>query len=188
MPSTAISRLKTTVIPKDDGGYVLSPAAEVGNHTLWPGEAGSRRVTGRKDGEVAPMAIGEQMSRSLPDQPETRIELSVPGVDSHLGVIRTVVGRAAMIAGFTFDGIEDFALAIHEAAALLLISSPERVLMSLWSDGDVLFVELHAEGGDGTWPAHDLAEDIRWNLLNSLCDRVWMLEGQVGIGLSQSKR
>ncbi len=61
-------------------------------------------------------------------------------------------------------------------------------MMSLWSDGTVLFVELRADGGDGTWPAHDLEEDIRWNLLNALCDRVWLLENQVGIGLSQSKR
>ena len=134
------------------------------------------------------MAVGERMSHSLPDQPETRIDLSVPGVDSHLGVIRTVVGRAAMIAEFTFDGIEDFALAIHEAAALLLTSAPDRVMMSLWGDADALFVELRADGGDGTWPSQDLGDDIRWNLLNALCDRVWLLEGQIGIGLSQSKR
>ncbi len=134
------------------------------------------------------MAVGDLMNRPLHDQPDMRIDLTVPGADSHLGVIRTVVGRAAMIAGFTFDGIEDFSLAIHEASALLLTGTPSRVLMSLWSEGEVLMVEVRAEGSDGTWPAGELGEDIRWNLLNALCDRVWVLDGQVGIGLSQSKR
>lgn len=133
------------------------------------------------------------MNRPLHDQPDMRIDLSVPGADSHLGVIRTVVGRAAMMAGFTFDGIEDFSLAIHEASVLLLTSAPSRVLMSLWSEGEVLMVEVRADGGNanggnGAWPAMELGEDIRWNLLNTLCDRVWVLDSQGGIGLSQAKR
>ncbi len=134
------------------------------------------------------MAVGDVMNQPLHDGPDMRIDLTVPGADSHLGVIRTVVGRAAMIAGFTFDGIEDFSLAIHEASALLLTGAPSRVVMSLWGEGEVLIVEVRADGSDGTWPAADLDEDIRWNLLNALCDRVWVLDGQVGIGLSQAKR
>lgn len=117
-----------------------------------------------------------------------KIDLTVPGIDSHVGVIRTVVGRAAMIAGFSFDGIEDFSLAIHEASALLLTAKPSRVVMSLWSEREVLMVELRSEGGNGTWQAPSLDEDIRWNLLNALCDRVWVLDGHSGIGLSQAKR
>jgi hypothetical protein len=120
--------------------------------------------------------------------PQMTIELTVPGADSHVGVIRTVVGRAAMIAGFSFDGIEDFSLAIHEASALLLTSHPSRMMMNLRNEGEVLVVELRTEGGDGTWPARYLEEDIRWNLLNALCDRAWVLNGEGGIGLSQTKR
>jgi hypothetical protein len=133
------------------------------------------------------MAASE-MNRPPPDDPDQRIDLSVPGVDSHLGVIRTVVGRSAMIAGFTFDGIEDFSLAVHEAAALLLTAAPARIDMTMWADGEQLLVELRSKDGDGTWPARHLAEDIRWNLLNALCDQVWALERGTGIGLSQVKR
>ena len=127
------------------------------------------------------------MNRSDAD-PDMRIELTVPGADSHVGVIRTVVGRAAMIAGFSFDGIEDFSLAIHEASALLLSSKPSRMMMSLWSNDGALEVELRSDGGDGTWTSRYLDENIRWNLLKALCDRVWVLDGEGGIGLSQAKR
>jgi hypothetical protein len=134
------------------------------------------------------MAAASEMKGPPPDNSDRRIDLSVPGVDSHLGVIRTVVGRSAMISGFTFDGIEDFSLAVHEAAALLLTGTPARIDMTMWADGEQLMVELRSMDGDGTWPTRDLAEDIRWNLLNALCDRVWALDPGIGIGLSQVKR
>lgn len=130
----------------------------------------------------------QRMSESqVPGPPsDARVELVVPAAEAHLSLLRTVAGRQAMMAGFTFDGIEDLALAVHEAAAVLLLGRPDRISLSVWPDGDGLMVELEAGATTDGWRAPD--EEVRWHLLETLCDRVWWLDGRTGVGISYARR
>lgn len=118
------------------------------------------------------------------------IDLHVPGSDPFLQLVRSVVGRAAGMAGFTFDGIEDFALAVDEAATILVRIEPAtlRVTLSGIEHGDIV-AKLDIGTMDG-WPPRHLEDDTGWQVLTALCDRVWVLHGTdgSGIGLSQQRR
>lgn len=93
-----------------------------------------------------------------------------------------------MTAQFSFDGIEDLALAVHEAAALVLVVEPDRIELAVWRDGDTLLVELEVDTPRRPWPPPGIDVDVRWHLLTALCDRVWLLEDRAGVGLSQARR
>lgn len=116
--------------------------------------------------------------------------VQVPGKDRFLEVLRAVVGRVARINGFTFSGIEDFSLAVDEAAVLLLGEEPEGLNLRLFdSEGKVTAV-VSVRGPEVKWPpGHDLSEDMRWQVLDALCEEVWLVNGdERGIGLTQSVR
>lgn len=118
------------------------------------------------------------------------IELMVPAFDPFLQMVRSVVGRAAGMAGFTFDGIEDFALAVDEAATLLIEHSGSALRLAITGiEAGQLVATLDIGEADG-WPPSGLESDTGWQVLSALCDRVWVLDGphQHGIGLSQLTR
>lgn len=117
-----------------------------------------------------------------------RIELIVPGKDSFLELIRAVVGRAARLAGFSFDGIEDFSLVVDEAATLLLSASPRTIQLQLHGSPGSLDARLTAGDPGGPWPPPDLAGQTGWQVLTALCDRVWLLDSGGGVGLGQDIR
>lgn len=118
------------------------------------------------------------------------IELTVPAFDPFLQLVRSVVGRAAGMAGFTFDGIEDFALAVDEAATLLIERSGSALHLKVSGIEEGEVVALLDIGEANGWPPEDLASDTGWQVLSALCDRVWVLDEPYrhGIGLSQSIR
>lgn len=127
-----------------------------------------------------------------PQSPDMAIDVSVPGTEAFVEVLRGVIGRATRVAGFTFDGIEDFALAVDEAAVLLMETSPVRLHLRVLDVGpgrSSLTALITAEELDGSWPPTDLESSTRWQILATLCERVWLLDtGDVGIGLTQSVR
>ena len=132
--------------------------------------------------------------RHLAQSPEPisglEMELKVPGSAHYLQTIRTVVGRAGHLLGFSFDGIEDLALATDEASSLLIEGSPTSLYLSfesLSSGG----LEVHIVTADRipNWPPDNLLDDTRWQILSALSEKVWPITGETsGIGLSQSTR
>jgi hypothetical protein len=117
-----------------------------------------------------------------------RIELAIPGEDAYLELIRAVVGRAARLAGFSFDGIEDLVLAVDEAAVLLLTTRPESVRLRIAGADNGVDVLLHVTEPQHRWPPESLAEHTGWQVLHALCERVWIAGPQPGIGLFQGLR
>lgn len=123
-----------------------------------------------------------------------QVTLRVPGEDRYLELLRGVVGRAARITGFSFSGIEDFSLAVDEAAVLLLEHEPTDIDLRLGEVGEStgrLVAELYLQDPVHDWPpSQELTSDMRWQVLNALCEEVWLVDGEDGrgIGLAQSTR
>lgn len=121
-----------------------------------------------------------------------RVELRVPGSERYLEMIRSVVGRTARLFGFSYDGVEDLALAVHEAAVLVLMTEPDGLTLSMVDEGlgRLLATEVRSEASQtGPWPPADLDHDIRWQVLSALCRDVRFLDDDgVGIGLRQPLR
>ena len=117
-----------------------------------------------------------------------RVELTTPGAEAYLEVIRAVVGRAARLAGFSFDGIEDLVLAVDEAAVLLLSTRPESVRLRMVSVDGGIEAMLHVKEPHHRWPPEAVAEHTGWQVLHALCERVWIATPQPGIGLFQGLR
>lgn len=122
-----------------------------------------------------------------------RVSVCVPGEDRYLELLRVAVGRAARISGFTYSGIEDFSLAVDEAAVLLLESGPESLALELGEVGQgtgrlTAVVSIHTPARE--WiERDDLSSDLRWQVLNALCEDVWLVdEEERGIGLAQTIR
>lgn len=120
------------------------------------------------------------------------LEVTVPGSDKFLEILRGVVGRCTRIAGFTYDGIEDLALAVDEAAVLLLESRPARIqliITGVASGTASVRVQLLVADSRLPWPPEGISATSRWQVISALCESVWLLEGtQAGIGLEQTVR
>lgn len=118
------------------------------------------------------------------------MELRVPGSVRYLQTLRTVIGRAGHLLGFSFDGIEDLALAVDEAAVLLLELHPHALLLLLEStdDGD-LEMRLVTNQPSLAWPPPDLESDTRWQIVSALSDRLLPLSGATtGVQMTRAPR
>ncbi len=106
------------------------------------------------------------------------VELRVPGSVHYLQTIRTVVGRAGHLLGFSFDGIEDLALAVDEAAVMLLALAPKALLLNLEGmDSGGLEIRLVTAEPSPEWPPAGLESDTRWQIVEALSDRAWTIAG-----------
>lgn len=104
-------------------------------------------------------------------------------------MVRLVVGRAAGLAGFSFDATEDLCLAVAEAAILLIGAEPSSLDVRLEVNRESLDGEMSMIAPTKTWPAPDLEQDIRWQILHAVFQKVWpMTDGQSGIAWHQPAR
>lgn len=135
--------------------------------------------------------LGAMSALSVPgDDKGAAIEISFPAHASSLEIVRSVIGRASRIAGFSYDGIEDFAMAVDEAATLLIESHPSDLILSLrgMEASDRLEVEISAQDPTKVLSLPELRDGYRWDVLQALCEEVWWVETGTAIGLSQSTR
>lgn len=119
------------------------------------------------------------------------IEISFPAGYFSLEILRSVIGRASRIAGFSYDGIEDFSMAVDEAARLLIETRPRELVLTVLTDmAPTERIEVLVWAHDSTKTLHpaDLRADYRWDLLQTLCEEVWWEEVGTAIGLAQSRR
>lgn len=142
-----------------------------------------------------PHPTGQRL-RSIVMDPATNsptlgnVEIRIPASGSFVELLRGTAGRVARLAGMTYNGVEDFALAVDEVSVLLLESKPAEMTMSI-SRGESggLSVTVTAVAPTEKWPPVDLESDTRWRVIGAMCERMWLLDdGRVGIGLSQSVR
>lgn len=143
------------------------------NHWHPKGRAGTNRVLMSSDSEPS----------------DSRVMLQIPAEPAYLELARTTVGRVAHMAGFTFDGIEDIALAVDEAAILLLESDPDSIGLDVQAVDGLLTIIISAVGVGGQWPPAEIEADTRWLILSTISESSWVIDGEnPGIGLSQSRR
>ncbi|CAN5810822.1 hypothetical protein BH23ACT5_BH23ACT5_08300 [soil metagenome] len=134
------------------------------------------------------------MSTSASSVPsELALHLTIPAVESFVDLIRTAVGRVAQLAGFTFDGIEDLALAANEAAGLLLDLAPRSLEIEVRAptadQRTAALVEMRAVGPQAEWPPPNLERDLRWQVLTAICEEVQVrADDHCGLVLVQGTR
>lgn len=118
------------------------------------------------------------------------VEIRIPASASFVELLRGTAGRVARLAGMTYNGVEDFALAVDEVAVLLMESGPAEMSMSISPrESGGLSVRVTAVTPTEKWPPEDLESDTRWRVIGAMCEQVWLLDdGRVGIGLAQSVR
>lgn len=118
------------------------------------------------------------------------IQVRIPVAESFLQILRSVVGRASRIAGFSYDGIEDFSLAVDEAAVLLMETNPRTLMLTLTRVNgiDRLLAEVSATEPTKSPALWGPDSDLRWEVLGALCDEVWWVDGKTAIGLAQAAR
>ncbi len=114
------------------------------------------------------------------------LEVAVPGQPNFLEVLRGVSARAGHVARFTYDGVEDVALAMTEAASIVIRSGAERVEARLSIQDDGVAVELRGTGLNGHWPASGLRTNTSWQILEALCDQLRLLDD--GVFFQQTRR
>lgn len=118
------------------------------------------------------------------------IEISFPAQAASLEILRSVIGRASRISGFSYDGIEDFAMAVDEAATLLIESHPRDLILTLrgMETSERLEVRVSAQDPTKAMSMAELRDGYRWDVLQALCEEVWWDEIGTAIGLAQSTR
>lgn len=114
------------------------------------------------------------------------LEVAIPGQSNYLEVLRGIAARVGHIARFTYDGVEDLALAITEAASITIRSGAQRVTARLLIIDDGVAVELHGAGLNGQWPASGLRTNTSWQILEALCDELRLLDD--GVSFQQARR
>lgn len=119
------------------------------------------------------------------------IEIRFPAEWAVLDLLRTVIGRVSHMAGFSYDGIEDFSMAVGEAATLLIESKPAELAVTvsgMSSGGRPLLVVVKAREPTKALSLSELRQGYRWDLLAALCEHIWWEEAGLAIGLAQTAR
>lgn len=118
------------------------------------------------------------------------IEMCFPAQATSLEILRSVIGRASRIAGFSYDGIEDFAMAVDEAVTLLIESHPSDLILTLtgMDSSERLEVRVSAQEPTKALSLAEMRDGYRWEVLQTLCEEVWWDDVGTTIGLAQSTR
>lgn len=132
---------------------------------------------------------------------EASIQARLPAQRGSLEILRSIVGRAARQSGFSYDGIEDFAMAVDEAARILIESHPVELALTirglppepvldrgLGSVLPVLDVVVASQDPTKTLSLAELRAGYRWDVLQALCEKVRWEEPGIAIGLIQPAR
>lgn len=136
------------------------------------------------------IGIGAMSSLPVRGDKGVAIQISFPAQASSLEILRSVIGRASRIAGFSYDGIEDFAMAVDEAATLLIEGHPSELILTLrgMEASGRLEVQMAAQDPTKALSLPELRDGYRWDILQALCEEVWWVETGTAIGLAQSTR
>lgn len=134
------------------------------------------------------------MSPAVADSARTRaeagdstvLEVAIPGQSHYVEVLRGVSARVGHIAGFTYDGVEDLALAMTEAASIVMRSGARRVEALLVVGPDAVQIQVHGTGMNGQWPVSGLRTNTSWQILEALCDELRLLDD--GVSFRQTRR
>lgn len=114
------------------------------------------------------------------------LEVTIPGQTNYLEILRGVAARAGHIARFTYDGVEDLALAMTETASIVMRSEPQRVEARLVIEADHVEVSARGIEPNREWPTPGMLTHTSWQILLALCDELTLLDD--GVAFRQLRR
>jgi serine/threonine-protein kinase RsbW len=101
-----------------------------------------------------------------------QIICAVPAEGARVHVLRAVTAAVASRMRMSFDAIEDLRLAVDEASAWLLGTTPGAsfLILRLMPLEDRLEAVVALDAGEGTWPPPDVEKGLPWLILRALVD------------------
>jgi hypothetical protein len=112
----------------------------------------------------------------------TAVTLSLPPRPELLHVIRSVTTSVAASTEMPLDAVEEFCIAVDEAATMLLSAGGvrEALRVDLVVDGDELRAEVSGDETSLDWPPARFEEGFAWRVLSTLTDTQELTHGQEG--------
>lgn len=104
-----------------------------------------------------------------------RVVVTGPAAPDTVRVFRAVAGSLAMRAGATVEGIDEFRIAVDEAATLLThVGSPAALIMAMDPSPDgTIGVTIHTDGPLPSWPG-ERESSWSWRVISHLASEVRM--------------
>lgn len=119
-----------------------------------------------------------------------QITLNIPAQAAYVHLLRAVASSAAAKLGMGIDAIDDFTLAVDEAASKLITTSshPERILMRVFTDETMLRAIVRSDAAEEEWPPAGFEDGLSWQVLNGLTDEAKFLseDGHPAISIAKA--
>ena len=116
------------------------------------------------------------------------VVLHIPAASAYLALTRATTAAVCARLDFPVDLLEDTALAVDEAASLLLQDAvADSELVCRWTPaGDNLTIQVSSQSSSGRTPRETT---FAWTVLTALVDQVTaeLVEGRVTLALTVSK-
>lgn len=127
---------------------------------------------------------------TVPTSRSEAVHLDVPADPGYVGPLRSVAAGMVAAQDFTIDALDDLKLAVDEACAFLLRTSPSATRLTLdmtpTTDGIDVVVGVVVEGADPQ--PTDTDGWLIWQILGALGDDVRLEPGVDGPAIRFSKR
>lgn len=118
------------------------------------------------------------------------VTLSLPPRPESLHVIRSVTTTVAASTDMPLDVVEEFAVAVDEAATMLLTAGgvSEALRVDLVVDGEELRAEVSGDESSAQWPPPGFEDGFAWRVMSNLTDSPALADGPEGPRVRLAKR
>jgi hypothetical protein len=120
----------------------------------------------------------------------TAVTLSLPPRPELLHVIRSVTTSVAASTEMPLDVVEEFSIAVDEAATMLLTAGAvrEALRVDLVVEGDELRAEVSGDETSAQWPPPQFEDGFAWRVLSTLTDTHALTNGPDGPRVRLARR
>jgi hypothetical protein len=120
----------------------------------------------------------------------TAVTLSLPPRPELLHVIRSVTTSVAASTEVPFDLVEEFSVAVDEAATMLLTAGGvrEALRVDLVIEGEELRAEVSGDQPSAQWPPPEFEEGFAWRVMSTLTDAPVLDDGPEGPRVRLAKK
>lgn len=118
------------------------------------------------------------------------VTLSLPPRPELLHVIRSVTTSIAASTDMPLDVVEEFSVAVDEAATMLLTARGvrETLRVDLVAEGDELRCEVSGDETSVQWPPPGFEDGFAWRVMSTLTDSPALADGPEGPRVRLSKK
>lgn len=118
------------------------------------------------------------------------VTLSLPPRPESLHVIRSVTTTVAASTDMPLDVVEEFAVAVDEAATMLLTAGgvSQALRVDLVVEGEELRAEVSGDEPSAQWPPPGFEDGFAWRVMSSLTDGPALTDGPQGPRVQLAKK